>query len=94
MQAAPQLVESYQKDVVPNPKVEMIHLSRDRNNAAALKWASKDTLPWPTIMRDQIDASLLTYYSNRLPTYILIDREGNKVAEGKGPVWSKLKTIK
>ena len=94
MQAAPQLVESYQKHVVPNPKVEMIHLSRDRNNAAALKWASKDKLPWPTIMRDQIDASLLTHYSNRLPTYILIDREGNKVAEGKGPVWSKLKTIK
>jgi len=87
-------VESYQKDVVPNSKVEMIHLSRDRNNAAALKWASNDKLPWPTIMKDGIDAALMTHYSNRVPSYILIDREGNKVAEGKGPVWSKLKTIK
>ena len=86
-------MESYQKDVASNPKVEMIHLSRDRDNAAALKWARKDKLPWPTIMRNQIAASLLTHYSNRLPTYILIDREGNKVAEGKGPVWDKIKAI-
>ena len=94
MQAAPQLVESYQKDVVPNPKVEMIHISRDRSNAAALKWARDDKLPWPTIMKDQIDASLLTHYSNRVPSMILIDRKGNKVAEGKGPVWDKIKTLK
>ncbi|MFP6883736.1 MAG: hypothetical protein VCA40_04845 [Roseibacillus sp.] len=94
MQAAPQLVESYRKDVAPNPKVEMIHISRDRNNTAALNWAENQKFPWPTIMKDETDAALMTHYSNRVPSYILIDHEGNKIAEGKGAIWAKIKTLK
>tara|TARA_B100000519_G_C13873013_1_gene264583 strand:- start:32 stop:310 length:279 start_codon:yes stop_codon:yes gene_type:complete len=92
-------VESYQKDVASNPRVEMIHLSRDQDEKAALAWAKKDKLPWPHIMQKDTKDALMTHYTRAVPCYVLIDREGNKLAAGSGgagksAVWSKLKELK
>ena len=77
----------------------MIHLSRDRNEQAALAWARKARLPWPDIMLKDTKAALMTHYTRAVPCYVLIDRAGKKLAAGSGragksAVWAKLKELR
>ena len=55
------------------------------------------------LSRDQDEKAALawamTHYTRAVPCYVLIDREGNKLAAGSGgagksAVWSKLKELK
>lgn len=86
-------MEDYNKDVATNDKVEMVHISRDRDDKAALKWAQDSKLPWPTIMAGDAKAPLMEHYGNAVPGFVLVDREGKKVAAGKGAIWAKLKSL-
>jgi thioredoxin-related protein len=86
-------VESYNKEIAENPKVEMIHLSLDQDEDAAEAWAKKENMPWPTLVGDDKGKDTLTekYGVRAIPSYILVDRSGNKIAEGKGPAFAKVK---
>lgn len=66
----------------------MIHISLDGSEEMATSWAKKFNQPWPTILQKDLDIpQLVTPYfpggGIRMPSYILVDRTGKKVAEGK-----------
>ena len=63
----------------------MIHISLDRVENDALKWAKSFKQPWPIMLqKDNKKNKLVTPYNVRgVPTYILVDREGKEVARGK-----------
>lgn len=86
-------MKSYKEQVATNPAVDMIHLSRDSDDGAALDWAKKESFPWPHIMKDDVEEFFLKHYGGGVPTYVLIDREGNKLATGKGACFAKLDSL-
>ena len=86
-------MKSYQEKVATNTAVEMIHLSRDGDKGAAADWAKKEKFPWPTIMQDDTSEFFLKHYGGGVPTYVLIDREGNKLATGKAAIFDKLDSL-
>lgn len=88
-------MKSYNKDIASNDKVEMIHISRDTNEKEALKWAKKEKFPWPTISmkNSSREKFLMSYYGGGVPTYVLVDRDGKKLASGKAAIWAKLSAL-
>jgi len=85
-------VKSYNANIANNPKAELILLSRDRSEDAATAWAKKENMPWPTLMKEDTDSTFLKPYGLRyLPTYILVDRNGKKIATGKEAAFAKIK---
>ena len=88
-------MEKYNDKVATNPAVEMIHVSLDSDEKAAEAWAAKENFPWPTVMRDKLERSGLSEYAPRaVPTYLLVDGDGNRIAEGNGPVFAKVDELK
>ncbi len=87
-------MKSYNSDIATNDKVEFIHYSLDRTDAAALKWAKKESFPWARILPAKHGASgLQKYAKNYVPYYMLIDKEGKILAEGAQAVFAKIKTL-
>lgn len=87
-------MESYNESIANNPKTELIHLSQDGTSDAAAAWAKKANMPWPTLMKDDIDTDFLEPYGiTSLPTYILVDRDGKAVATGKHAAFAKIKEM-
>ena len=88
------MVEDYKKTIAPNPKVELIHLSYDNDDAAALKWATKEGFPWPTVLRSKVAASGLEGFGGGyIPDYVLLDKDGNVVAKGKEEAFAKIAAL-
>jgi len=76
-------VEKYNKYIAGNPKAALIFFSLDRSKDAAEKWAAKVGMPWLTVLQEDIVKSKLNQYSPRaVPTWILIDKDGEKIATG------------
>jgi len=89
-------VETYNNEIAKNPNAELIHLSRDRDDETAEAWATKESMPWPTLMRDDTDVKTLVapYFPDGrmgVPTYILVDRNGKEIARGKAAALAKIK---
>ena len=96
MRNAPQFAEQYKSEILTNPNVEMIHISLDRSDKAALSWAKSFNQPWPIMLPQGMDRKKLVdpYGVRGAPTYILVDLEGKELARGKGPVFAKAKASK
>ena len=75
---------TYNSKIAGNDKVELIMASGDQDPKAALKWANQHNFPWPTVMSKDIQkAGLSKYKFGFVPHYVLIDKDGKKIAEGK-----------
>jgi len=75
-------VEKYNAEIADNPKIEMIHLSREEK-ADAEAWAKKAKLPWPTMMAKDVNRSELNKYAGRgIPHYVLVDKDGKVLSQG------------
>jgi len=66
----------------------MVHISLDGTEDSATAWAKEFDQPWPTILREDMDADQLVkpfFPDGRIsmPSYILVDREGKEVVRGK-----------
>jgi hypothetical protein len=85
------LVEKYKQSVADNSKVAMIHVSRDRDDESAEKWAAQEGFPWLTVLPDDVDRSGLMEYrkGNAVPSYFMVDKDGNMVAEGAAACFNK-----
>ena len=86
-------MKSYNEKIATNPAVDMIHLSRDNDKGSALDWAKKESFPWPTIMKSDTGEFFTKHYGGGVPTYVLIDREGTKIATGKADIFAKLDSL-
>jgi len=87
-------VKSYQEIIAPKKNVELIFMSCDRSEDAALKWAVKESFPWPTVLADKRKRSGLSEYAQRgIPSYTLIDKEGKIIAQGKHASFEKIKEL-
>ena len=56
-------------------------------DASALNWAKKENFPWPHVLPSVKNWKFpfMKYRNRYVPQYILLDKEGNKVAEGLNP---------
>jgi len=82
-------VETYNQHFANSESVAMIHVSYDKSNKAAEKWAAKAKFPWLTILPTHRKASGFTEFSKSdyVPEYQLIDAQGKALApEGKEAV--------
>lgn len=90
-------MESYNAKIVPNADVELVHISFDRDAAAAAAWAKKDQLPWPTILlADHDKAALTTPYFDadpEVPSYILVDATGKVIVKDKTHAFAKINML-
>jgi len=83
-------VTHYKEKMANHPSVEMVHISLDFNQKAALAWAVKESFPWPTVLMEKIrDAGLATLTPQEAPGYKLVTETGQLVAEGKEAVLKK-----
>lgn len=86
-------MESYKEVIESNPKVEFVHISRDRDDSAATSWATDVGFPWLTVLpRDAERSGLLEYRTaNSVPHYVLVDSDGNTVANGSSAAFAKIR---
>jgi len=85
-------VAKFNTSVAENAKVEMIHLSLDRDEGEAKSWATRAKLPWLTMMHGDVQKTdLLSMFGpiRGVPTYLLVSADGEKVGTGSN-VFSKL----
>ena len=84
-------MESYHEKIAGNDQVELIHFSYDESEADALKWAKKEKLPWPTVLPDKQEATDLERFAgDYVPEYILIDKDGKVIANGKDECFAEI----
>lgn len=76
----------YNDKIAENDKVEMIHISRDRDENAAEAWAAKEKFPWRTVLPDDAQRTGLNDYrtANYVPFYVLVDKDGKPLGTGPG----------
>lgn len=88
-------MKQFNDNIKDNPKVAMIHLSRDREEDAAESWAAEAKFPWLTILPDDIKKTDLLQYrtGNGVPHYVLVTSDGKPAARGSGAVFAKLKEL-
>lgn len=87
-------MKSYNAEIATKEGVEFILFSLDRDAAAALVWAKKENFPWAHILPDRHRASgLKKYAKSYVPYFMLIDKGGKILAEGKQAVFAKVKTL-
>ena len=85
------MVESYNEKIAGNEQVELIHFSYDESDADALKWAKKEKLPWPTVLKDKQEATDLEKFAGDfVPEYLLISKDGKVVAKGKDECFAEI----
>ncbi|QQL44931.1 hypothetical protein G3M56_013855 [Sulfuriroseicoccus oceanibius] len=87
-------MEKYNDQIADNDKAEMIHISLDRSDEAAEKWAKNAKMPWPIMLPKKANKTSLKKFAGRgVPHYVLVDKDGNKLAEGQYQAFSKLKEL-
>ena len=73
----------------------MIHVSLDRDEDSAKKWASDAKLPWYTILPKNVERSKLNQFkkTNSVPEYNLIDKDGEILASGVSACFTKIEEL-
>ena len=85
------MVESYNKKIAGNSKVELVHFTYDESDEDALKWAKKEKFPWPTILKSKQKATDLEKFAGEyVPEYILINKDGKVIANGKEECFAEI----
>lgn len=83
-------METYDAKLAGSEKVALVHVSFDRKDSAAKKWALEAKMNWPMILGSHREASEMVQFSvsNYVPEYRLVDAKGNGVplAEGETAV--------
>ena len=78
----PNIVKLYKRDFKKNPELELIHISADKNNEDALKWAKEVKAPFPVMLpEDKISHEILNQRSSGgIPHMVIVNAEGKKIA--------------
>jgi hypothetical protein len=88
-------VEYYNDKIAKNAKVELVHYTLDSDKDGLEKFMLTHSAPWPAVdFRSLKRAKTLTQFRPRaIPNYLLIDANGNKVAEGMAEVKAKIAEV-
>ena len=88
-------MEKFNASIADNPKVTLIHISRDRSDGPAAEWAAKEGFPWLTILPDDVERSKLLEYRTRssVPYYTMVDANGKEVANGSSAIFKKISQL-
>ena len=88
-------MEYYNESIAENDNVELVLYSCDGDKKGLEKFMTQHSAPWPAIDHRSLKrAKTIGKYSPKgIPSYILIDAEGNKIAEGKNAVQQKIAEI-
>jgi hypothetical protein len=87
-------VETYNKLIAPNDKIELLLVSHDTDEDRSETWAAKLHFPWPIVPSDKIKrAGLEKYDPKGIPKYKLIDKNGKILATGHDAVFAKINEL-
>lgn len=89
-------MEKYNNEISSLGNLELVQISKDRDLSKAVAWAKKESLPWPTILISDIKDTMVKDIKTRaVPTYVLIDREGEEIfrAHDSGSVMKKYEEV-
>lgn len=86
----------YNKVIADNQNVEFIHVSLDRDEDAALEWAKKESFPWLHVLPEKQKRSDLKKFhtSGRVPSYVLVDKDGKLITSGSSQAFKKAEEFK
>jgi len=88
------LVEKYRKQIVPNTKVELIHVSLDDEEEEATKWALEGKFPWPTVLAEHYEETGLNEYGAFAGESFLVDSAGKIVTKDEKEAFAKISALK
>tara|TARA_B100000519_G_C14183592_1_gene409663 strand:+ start:241 stop:507 length:267 start_codon:yes stop_codon:yes gene_type:complete len=88
------LLEKYKTEILPNPRVELIHASYDDEEADALKWARQARFPWPTVLYRDWEAVGLEKYGAFAGDIYLVDSAGQLIAKTEKEAFAKISSLK
>lgn len=89
-------MEKYNDKFSKMGNVELVLVSGDEDVSAATAWAKKESFPWPTVLNADIEKTFIKdIKTSGVPTYILVDRDGNELVRGltSDPLMEKLKEV-
>lgn len=90
-------MESYNEKIAPHPEVEFVHISLDLEKSAAVGWAKKAKMTWPTILFSDHDQEVLTtpYFDGdpEAPSYLLVDATGKIIVRDKTHAFAKINIL-
>ena len=77
-------MEKYNSVLADTNKVVFIHVSLDRSEELAEKWAAKEDFPWLHILPDDVEKSGLKQFhtTGAVPCYVMLDKDGEVVIKG------------
>ena len=87
------MLETYQKKILTNPRVELIHASADDVEADALRWARQAGFTWPTILFRDWEAVGLNKYGAFAGDIYLVDSAGNLIAQSEKDAFEKITSL-
>ena len=86
-------MEKYRKQIVPNPKVELIHVSLDDEEAEATKWALEGKFPWPTVLAEHYEETGLSEYGAFSGESFLVDSAGKIISKDEKEAFRKIANL-
>ena len=89
-------MEKYNSEIASLDNLELVQVSVDRDQDKAVGWAKKESFPWPTILMSDIQKTMVKdIKTNAVPTYVLIDKDGNEMfrAHGSASVMKKYEEV-
>ncbi len=72
-------VRKFKSKIADNPNVELIHVSADRSEDAALAWAKQEKMPWLTVLPGKRTGIVGANYGGGIPRMILVDGSGKEL---------------
>lgn len=88
------MLEKYRKEILPNPRIELIHASYDEEEADAVTWARETRFPWPTILYRDWEAVGLEKYGAFAGDIYLVDSTGKLLAKTEQEAFAKISSLK
>ena len=79
-------METYDKSLAGGKTVALVHVSYDRKDSAAEKWALDAKMNWPVILGSHREQSGMAQFSvsEYIPEYRLVDKKGKEVSLKEG----------
>lgn len=77
-------MEFYNENLAKAKNIDIIYCNRDRSEDAMVDFMVEFKMNWPALDFDDKDdvEEIISLYGNAVPSYVLVDAEGKKIAEG------------